>query len=64
MAYLAGATVRRKKDLHLGLNTEVEDGEIDGGAQVVDVRQEDILPAFVNLRTVFENFFSGVTDDN
>ena len=35
-------------ELCLGLDAEVEDGEVDGGAEVVDVRQEDVLPAFVN----------------
>ena len=35
-------------ELSLRLDAEVEDGEVHGGAQVVDVGQEDVLPALVN----------------
>jgi len=35
-------------ELDLRLEAEVEDGEVDGGSEVVNVGEEDVLAALVN----------------
>jgi hypothetical protein len=35
-------------ELDLRLEAEVEDGEVDGGSEIVNVGEEDVLAALVN----------------